>query len=133
MLDSILIACAILGALALVFGVILTIANKVFAVYKDPKIDLIRDVLPGANCGGCGRPGCDAVAEAIAKGEAPINACPVGGAEVAAKVGEIMGIEATNEAPKVAYVRCSGGKEVSKEKYNYYGLKDCKAAATVLK
>ena len=81
---DILWAAVILGAMGLVFGLVLTGAAKVFAVPTNPKRDAVREVLPGANCGGCGYPGCDGCADAIAAGNAPVNACPVGGAGVAA-------------------------------------------------
>ena len=66
-----------LGGLSLLFGVGLGVAAKKFAVDQDPKIDLVRDALPGANCGACGYPGCDGLAAAIVAGEAPVDACPV--------------------------------------------------------
>ena len=73
---DILWAAVILGAMGLVFGLVLTGAAKVFAVPTNPKRDAVREVLPGANCGGCGYPGCDGCADAIAAGKAPVNACP---------------------------------------------------------
>ena len=98
-------AALVLGAMGLLFGLLLTGASKLFAVPSNPKRDAVREVLPGANCGGCGFPGCDGCADAIASGKAPVNACPVGGAEVAAKVASIMGVEAdTSSVKKVATV-----------------------------
>ena len=91
---SIIKAIIILGGLGLAFGAILAYASKKFAVEADDREEKILAVLPGANCGGCGFPGCGGLAAAIAKGEAPVNGCPVGGSAVAAKVGEIMGVAA---------------------------------------
>jgi len=88
-------------------------------------------VLPGANCGGCGYAGCDALAEAISKGEAPVNGCPVGGAEKAAQIGEIMGVSAGDSVKMVAYVKCAGTCEKAGIKANYYGISDCKRAAAI--
>ena len=65
-----------MGALGLLFGALLGVADKVFSVEKDPRIDQIIDVLPGANCGACGYPGCRAW-QAIASGAAPVDGCPV--------------------------------------------------------
>ena len=79
-----------IGGLGVVFGAGLGIAGEVFKVDEDPKIGEILEVLPGANCGGCGFPGCGGCAAAIAAGSAPVNACPVGGAAVAEKVGAIL-------------------------------------------
>ena len=95
MKDIILIPVAVLGGLGLVFGVLLAIAAKVFAVKTDERITAIAELLPGANCGGCGYSGCAQLAEAIAKGEASPNACSVGGNEVAGlPVGDELGCAA---------------------------------------
>ena len=68
----------------------------------------VREELPGNNCGGCGYPGCDGLAKAIAEGKAPVNACPVGGAPVGEKIAAIMGVEAGSSEKKVAFVKCKG-------------------------
>ena len=89
---QILIAAGILGALGLLFGVIIYVASKYLSVPTDPKRDAVRECLPGANCGGCGFAGCDNYADAIATGSAAPNLCPVGGEPVAAQISEIMGV-----------------------------------------
>ena len=86
MFNSIGLPVIVLGGMAVFFGIVLAYASKKFAVEVNPKVTEIRDVLPGANCGGCGFAGCDALAEAIASGNAPISQCPVGGSELAAKL-----------------------------------------------
>ena len=105
---SILTAAVVLGVLGLIFGALLAVTSKVFAVPSNPKTDALRECLPGANCGACGFPGCDGYAAAVADGKAEIGKCPVGGAPVAAKMGEIMGVEATVGARMVASVNCQG-------------------------
>ncbi|EOC99833.1 RnfABCDGE type electron transport complex subunit B [Caldisalinibacter kiritimatiensis] len=130
-MNSILSAVLTLGGLGLLFGIGLAIASKVFAVEVDPKVEAIREALPGANCGACGYPGCDGFASAVAAGKAPVNGCPVGGAESAGKIGEIMGVNAEAGEKKVARVKCKGNNSVSKERYEYKGIEDCKAAAMV--
>ena len=90
-MTGILVAAAIVGGVGLFIGVFLGVAEKKFAVEVDEREEAITEVLPGNNCGGCGYAGCSGLAAAIVKGEAPVNGCPVGGAPVAAKVGEIMG------------------------------------------
>ncbi len=117
-----------IGGLGVVFGAGLGIAGEVFKVEEDPKITQILEVLPGANCGGCGFPGCGGLATAIASGNAPVNGCPVGGAAVAAKVGVIMGVEASTSDPVAAFVKCGGTCEKAKEKYDYSGIDDCNMA-----
>ena len=72
-------AVVVLGALAIVFGLILAVAAKVFEVEVDPRLPEIQACLAGANCGGCGYPGCGGCAEAILAGKAPINACAPAG------------------------------------------------------
>lgn len=117
-----------LGGLAIFFGVVLAFASKKFAVEVDPRVTDIRNVLPGANCGGCGFAGCDAFADAIVKGDATIAGCPVGGSELAAKIAALMGVEAGSMEKQVARVICCGDKNNAKEKYEYFGIEDCKAA-----
>ena len=121
-------AAALCGIIALLLGLFLGFAGEAFKVEVDPKEEAINGCLPGNNCGGCGYAGCAGLAAAIAKGEAPVNQCPVGGDEVAAKVGEIMGVSAEEGTKMVAFVKCAGTCEVAKEKYDYSGVQDCTAA-----
>jgi len=111
-----------------VFGAILGFAAKVFAVEKDPKEEAVLGCLPGANCGGCGFPGCAGYAAAVAAGKADVNRCAAGGAAVAAQIGEIMGVTAEATVRKVAVVHCTGCG-VDHTKYNYEGVQDCLAAS----
>lgn len=124
------VAIALLGAMGLVFGWILAFASKKLAVESDHRIGQITEVLPGANCGGCGYPGCSGLAEAIVSGKAPINSCPVGKAPVAAKIAAIMGVEFdnSNAKPKYARVVCQGGKAERVDRFYYMGVADCAAA-----
>ncbi len=117
-----------LGAMGLLFGAGLAYASQKFAVEIDPRAIQIREALPSANCGGCGYPGCDGFANAVAAGEAPVNGCPVGGAECAAKLAEIMGVEAASGTRQVARVLCKGHRECSVTVYDYSGITDCRAA-----
>lgn len=131
-MTGILIGGAVLTGLALVFGLMLTAANKVFEVPVDPKLEQVRSALPGANCGGCGFAGCDALADAIVAGMAPLSACPVGGSAVADEIAEIMGVEKLpDQVRNVATVVCQGGLERCKTKFEYSGIKDCVAATLV--
>jgi len=112
-----------------VFGLILAFAGKIFAVQVDERIEKIVEVLPGANCGGCGFTGCNALAENIVNGNAKISSCPVGGAEVSKKIAEIMGEVADNGVRYRAQVMCSGTNQLAKQKYEYLGINDCIAAS----
>lgn len=123
---------ALLAVLGILIGILLGVAAKVFAVETDDRVTQVRESLPGNNCGGCGYPGCDGLAEAIVAGEAEINACPVGGAVVAAKIAEIMGVEGADDAGRqVAYVKCAGTCDRAKNQYEYIGEHDCREAAVV--
>ncbi|MGO5052249.1 RnfABCDGE type electron transport complex subunit B [Lachnospiraceae bacterium LCP25S3_G4] len=122
---GIILAAVIVGGTGLFIGAFLGIAGKQFAVEVDEREEAIAGVLPGNNCGGCGYAGCSGLAAAIVKGEAEISGCPVGGSPVAAKIGEIMGIEATESKPMTAFVKCGGTCEKAKEDYKYYGVEDC--------
>lgn len=129
---DILIAALVLGGMGLLFGLLLTLTSKVFAVPSNPIRDAIREALPGANCGGCGYPGCDGCADAIASGKAPTNACPVCSADAAEQIAAIMGVTPPDPADKlVAKVICQGDIERCKTKFNYEGIQDCVAASLV--
>ena len=110
MITGIIIAAALVGGVGLFIGLFLGVAGKKFAVEVDEREEAILAELPGNNCGGCGYAGCSGLAAAIAKGEAPVNQCPVGGAPVAAKIGEIMGVEAGEQVRRWSG---SSGKDCS--------------------
>jgi electron transport complex protein RnfB len=127
-MTNVLYAVLVLGILGAVFGLVLAIAAKAFAVEVDERQEAIAGVLPGANCGGCGFAGCGAYAAAVVAGKAGITACAAGGNAVAEKIAEIMGMEAGEVERSVAMVKCSGGCGVAKEKFDYSGIPDCTAA-----
>lgn len=124
-MTGIIIATVLVAGTGLLIGLLLGLAGKKFAVEVNEKEIAVREVLPGNNCGGCGFPGCDGMAAAIAAGTAPVNGCPVGGPETAKKIGVIMGQEAEVSIRKTAFVKCGGTCGVSKEKYQYDGAEDC--------
>ena len=131
MLDGIIIATVIVGVVGLIVGLFLGIAAISFKVEVDEREEAILEVLPGNNCGGCGYAGCSGLAAAIVKGEAPVNACPVGGEAVGNKVAEIMGVEAQAGNKMVAFVHCKGDCNKAKTDYKYYGVEDCSMVAFV--
>lgn len=113
-----------LGALGLLFGVVLAFASQKFAVEVDPRAEEVAAVLPGANCGACGYPGCSNYAKAVAEGE-KINLCSVGGSAVSTKIASIMGVESVDTGEKkVARVLCQGGSRC-KDEFEYTGLETC--------
>ena len=130
-ITGIIIAAVIVGVTGIIVGMLLGVASEKFKVEVDEKEVLVRAELPGNNCGGCGFPGCDGLAKAIAQGTAAVDACPVGGAPVGAKIAAIMGVEAGGSEKKVASVKCKGTCDKTRTQYNYYGIKDCKMAGVV--
>ncbi len=130
-LKGVIIATAIVAAVGLFIGLFLGFAAKTFEVKTDEREIQVRELLPGANCGGCGYPGCDGLASAIAKGEAPANGCPVANKEAHKKIAEVMGTVVTETERQVAFVKCAGTCDKTEIKYEYYGVADCKKAAMV--
>ncbi len=128
-MNSIISAVLVVGIIGLLFGLLLALASIIFHVKVDERIEQIEEILPGANCGACGYAGCSAYATAIVNEDAPINACSVGKAPVAEKIGEVMGKSADTAAEMVACVKCQGTCEAAKDKYEYEGVADCRAAA----
>lgn len=132
MSNFIVAAIVVLGAVGLIFAVVLYFVAQKFKVIEDPKIDEIAEVLPGANCGGCGKAGCRALAEAFVKqGDMEGLRCPAGGDAVAEKVAAILGIEASKAEPQVAVIRCAAGCANNPPKSSFQGMKSCAFANSV--
>ena len=123
-MNGVLIATITVGAIGLIFGLLLAVAAVIFKVNADERIGKIEEVLPGANCGGCGFAGCSAYANAVVEKGAEIDCCSVGGAAVAQKIGEIMGKTAEKKTPMVARVLCGGNPDFANVKYDYEGVLD---------
>ena len=127
-MDIILITTAVITVIGAIVGAGLVFTGKKFHVEVDEREAAVREVLPGNNCGACGYAGCDAMAAAIAKGEAPVGGCPVGGTPVAQKIGAIMGTEAGAVVRKLAFVKCKGSCEFTENQGGYVGIPDCASA-----
>jgi Na+-translocating ferredoxin:NAD+ oxidoreductase RNF subunit RnfB len=126
-MSIVLITALFAFILAFVLGLALGFFQKFFAVAEDPLKAQIRAYLPGANCGGCGFPGCDGYAGAVAARTAEINKCSVGGKATAEKLAAIMGGDATI-IPVVAVLACQGSKEHAPAKGDYWGIPTCRGA-----
>lgn len=130
-MNFILIAVIVLGGIALVSAVVLYVCSKKFAVHEDPRLAQVSALLPGANCGGCGYPGCSGMAAALVKGADAGSLdglyCPVGGASVMGQVADLLGMAVANTEPKVAVVRCNGTCELRPRIAGYDGLRTCTA------
>ena len=129
---TILIPTILLGVIALICAVLLTLSTHFFGVKEDETAKAIRDCLPGANCGACGYTGCDGYAKALADGtESETNLCVPGGDKSAQTIASILGVEAEDVVEQVAYVACNGNCNATVRKYDYTGLKSCIAANLV--
>lgn len=133
---NILIAFLLIAVLGLVLGTGLAVASKKFAVQKDEKAKQILDILPGANCGACGYPGCSGYASALSAGKAQNGLCTPGGAKTASLVAQILGMEDDTQGAdekQVAFVHCKGNSAITQRDYVYDGIEDCNAAYMLFK
>ncbi|MGB4655399.1 MAG: Fe-S cluster domain-containing protein [Bacteroidales bacterium] len=130
--QTILYAVLALSGIGVFAAIILYFVAQKFKIVEDPRIDLVSDALPGANCGGCGYAGCRNLAEQIVKvGSLEGLNCPVGGSKTMKAIGEIMGLQATESEPMVAVVRCNGSKTNAATKTMYQGANNCTYAHMV--
>ncbi|HON19285.1 MAG TPA: Fe-S cluster domain-containing protein [Salinivirgaceae bacterium] len=134
-MSSIVIFSAItLIIIGVVAAVMLYYAAQKFKVYEDPRIDQVEALLPQANCGGCGYPGCRGFAEALVKADDISNMlCPPGGSDVMKAIAEILGQSVTQTAPMIAVVRCNGTPENRPTTSIYQGASNCTIAHSLYK
>ncbi|MBE0617258.1 MAG: RnfABCDGE type electron transport complex subunit B [Proteobacteria bacterium] len=130
-IGGIFVAVAVLGGVATFFAAFIALANAKFKVWEDPRVDGVRDLLPGADCGACGEAGCRAFAEAVVTGRRPPAGCTVMNDDTRAEVAAFMGIDAGSADKRVARLLCAGGRDVAPYKGRYHGVESCLAAAAV--
>lgn len=130
-LSTVLTAVAILGGVGLAFAGLIALTHRKFKVWEDPRIDVVAGMLPGANCGACGQPGCRAFAELLVAGRVPPAGCNVMNDERIAEVAQFLGVAAGAVNRRVARLLCAGGSDVALQQAEYRGLATCKAAAAV--
>lgn len=128
---EIIAAIVITGAVALCLGCIIGIVSKIFAVPTDPRVDLVIELLPGANCGGCGKAGCADFAKSVVAGENSPNKCPVCSSEQVVSIARALGVEAGDSFKQVAVVLCGGDVNQDKAPLIYNGVSDCVSASLV--
>jgi electron transport complex protein RnfB len=126
-LDSALI----LGGVGLFFGLLISLVNKRFRVWEDPRIVSVEEMLPNTNCGACGQPGCRAFAEALVSGAEQPSSCTVMGPDDIEDVAGFLGVDAGEANKRVARLLCAGGKNEAHREADYSGFETCKAAAAV--
>jgi len=124
--QTILYAVITLSALGVIAAVILYFIAQKFKVIEDPCIEVVNNMLPGANCGGCGVAGCRALAEIIVKtGDLSVHKCPVGGNDIMKQIGSYLGLHTVEMEPQVAVIRCAGSHANAPSKILYEGAESC--------
>ena len=131
MLEEIITAGGTMLGVALVFGVILALANRFLRVEEDPRIDVVEEKLPGSNCGACGEPGCRAFAEKIVGLEVAPSGCTVSSPEGIEAIARYLGVDAGERDKRVARLHCAGGRSSVLDLAPYEGLSTCRAAHVV--
>ena len=131
---NILYAFLIIAALGLLLGLGLAFAARKFAVKKDERAEQILAILPGANCGACGYPGCSGYAGALSAGKAQNGLCSPGGSKTSALVAKILGVADDGASERmVAFVHCRGNHELTARDFQYEGIEECTAAHMLFK
>jgi len=126
--NSVGITLLFMGGLGFVLAAVLAFANRKLYVPEDPRIDDVEEMLPKANCGACGFPGCRPFAEACVSGKANPGRCTVNTKEMSAFIASFLGVELGNEEKRVARLACAGGNHVARMRSQYAGMESCRAA-----
>ena len=129
--ESIGTAVLFMTALGLLLASLLMLANRWLFVYEDPRIDQVEDLLPMANCGACGTPGCRPFAEKLVKGEIEPGRCTVNSRDTNQLIADFLGVAMGHHEKRVARLACAGGAHVARSRAAYSGLRSCRAAALV--
>lgn len=128
---AVAVAVGIVGGVGLLFGTLIALAHSKLWVYEDPRIDTVAGMLPGANCGACGFPGCRGFAEAAVRGEVQPAKCTVSNQDAREEIASYLGVAAGQEAKRVARLLCAGGTDVTQQRADYIGIQSCAAAVSV--
>ncbi|PWJ44639.1 RnfABCDGE type electron transport complex subunit B [Sediminitomix flava] len=128
---TIIIALSVLGGLSLLLAIMLVAANKKLYVYEDPRIDIVEDMLPKANCGACGFPGCRPFSEALTDGTVLPGKCTVSAEETRTQIADFLGVSLGNEEKRVARLACAGGTNVAINRARYTGVDSCAGASMI--
>lgn len=114
----------VLGGMGLVAGAALAFASKYFYVEKDEKVEAVKEMLPGANCGACGYAGCGMLAQAICNNEVPVSVCSALKEDEIRNIASLLGQTVTDSIRMKAYIKCTGGTNCQ-NRYEYFGPADC--------
>jgi Na+-translocating ferredoxin:NAD+ oxidoreductase RNF subunit RnfB len=127
----VLLSMAIIGGVGVVFATFIAAAYMKLRVWEDPRIDAVAGMLPNANCGACGLPGCRAFAEQAVEGKVKPAQCSVMGEDGVTAIADYLGIDAGQAVKRVARLLCAGGLDVTTRPVEYRGLRTCAAATAV--
>ncbi len=130
-MQTILMGVGILAGVSVVLAGLISLAYLKLRVWEDPRIDAVAHMLPGANCGACGFPGCRGLAEQIVQRKAKPASCTVSTQDGRDDIAEYMGIDAGEAVKRVARLMCAGGTDVARRRVEYHGLESCAAAVAV--
>jgi Na+-translocating ferredoxin:NAD+ oxidoreductase RNF subunit RnfB len=126
-----MVAVAFMASLGLLLATVLVIANRLLFVYEDPRIDDVEDMLPKANCGACGSPGCRPFAEGLIAGKYDPAQCTVNSKEMNKYIADFLGVTMGNVEKRVARLACAGGDHVAYIRASYDGMQTCRGAALI--
>jgi len=129
--QTILIGVGILSGISAVLAIVISLCSIKLRVWEDPRIDEIVAMLPGANCGACGFPGCRGLAEQIVLRRAKPASCTVSSADGRESIAAFLGIDAGEAQKRVARLLCAGGTDVAQRRVEYRGVESCAAALAV--
>ncbi len=130
-MGTVLVAGIVLFGLTFCFALLLGLAKEKLRVVEDPRIGQVSDVLPQANCGGCGFAGCADFAKAVVEKRVPCDGCPVGGSATAAKIAEVLGIELVETFPFRPVIHCGAKAHQKLGRVPYEGVETCAEAHIV--
>jgi Na+-translocating ferredoxin:NAD+ oxidoreductase RNF subunit RnfB len=130
-MTTFIVALAAMAVIGIFLGCVIGVAAKLFKVEIDPRIELVTELLPGANCGGCGKAGCADFAKSVVSGENPPNKCPVASQGQVSAIAQALGISLGDAIKKVAVVLCGGDKNQEKVQVLYNGVSDCLSASLI--
>ena len=127
----VLAAVALMAGAGVLLGAVIGAVARIFRIEGDSRVDLVTELLPGANCGGCGKAGCHDFAKSVVAGENPPGKCPVSTREQVSAIALALGVEVGDVVPMKAVVRCSGNLFTSDRVPYYNGIHKCSSAMLV--
>lgn len=127
-MSEVFVAVGVMGGMAFLLSLALIWSSKKFFVQENPLIEQVAALLPQANCGACGFPGCAGFARVLVETQDPKMICPVAPNDKLKEIGRVAGIEINTMEPMVAVLHCNGSKDHAKVVSEYIGVRSCVAA-----